>query len=89
MIPELHTRAASWYEANGLPETAIGHAQRRRRRGSGGPARARGGQLGLVERPARHGVAVDGVVLGQPADRAAPAVAVHGALIHALVGTAG
>ena len=28
MVPELHSRAAAWYEANGLPETAIEHAQR-------------------------------------------------------------
>ena len=27
MIPELHTRAAAWYEANDLPEEAIEHAQ--------------------------------------------------------------
>ena len=27
LVPELHTRAASWCEANGLPETAIDHAQ--------------------------------------------------------------
>ncbi len=25
--PDLHFRAASWYEANAMPETAIGHAQ--------------------------------------------------------------
>src|SRR4029453_1586401 len=27
LIPQLHARAASWCEANGLPETAIDHAQ--------------------------------------------------------------
>ena len=27
LIPELHARAASWCEANGLPESAIDHAQ--------------------------------------------------------------
>jgi LuxR family transcriptional regulator, maltose regulon positive regulatory protein len=27
LVPELHRRAASWCEANGLPETAIDHAQ--------------------------------------------------------------
>jgi LuxR family maltose regulon positive regulatory protein len=27
LIPELHRRAASWCEANGLPETAIDHAE--------------------------------------------------------------
>ena len=27
MVPELHSRAAAWYEANDLPESAIEHAQ--------------------------------------------------------------
>jgi LuxR family maltose regulon positive regulatory protein len=27
LVPELHRRAASWHEANGLPEAAIDHAQ--------------------------------------------------------------
>jgi LuxR family transcriptional regulator, maltose regulon positive regulatory protein len=27
LLPSLHTRAATWYEANGLPELAIDHAQ--------------------------------------------------------------
>ena len=27
LVPELHARAAGWWEANGLPETAIDHAQ--------------------------------------------------------------
>ena len=27
LVQELHVRAAEWYEANGLPETAIDHAQ--------------------------------------------------------------
>jgi len=27
LIPQLHARAASWYEANGLPEAAIDHLQ--------------------------------------------------------------
>jgi LuxR family transcriptional regulator, maltose regulon positive regulatory protein len=26
-VPELHVRAAAWYEANGMPEAAIDHAQ--------------------------------------------------------------
>ena len=29
MIPELHARAASWFEANNQPEAAISHAQQR------------------------------------------------------------
>jgi LuxR family maltose regulon positive regulatory protein len=27
IVPELHLRAAAWFEANGMPETAIDHAQ--------------------------------------------------------------
>jgi LuxR family transcriptional regulator, maltose regulon positive regulatory protein len=27
LVPQLHVRAASWYEANGMAEVAIGHAQ--------------------------------------------------------------
>ena len=27
LVPELHDRAAGWWEANGLPETAVDHAQ--------------------------------------------------------------
>jgi LuxR family maltose regulon positive regulatory protein len=27
LVPELHVRAAAWFEANGMPETAIDHAQ--------------------------------------------------------------
>jgi LuxR family maltose regulon positive regulatory protein len=27
LVPELHSRAAGWWEANGLPESAIDHAQ--------------------------------------------------------------
>ncbi len=27
VVPELHVRAAEWYEANGMPEAAIDHAQ--------------------------------------------------------------
>jgi LuxR family transcriptional regulator, maltose regulon positive regulatory protein len=27
LVPQLHARAAAWYEANGLPEAAIDHAQ--------------------------------------------------------------
>jgi LuxR family transcriptional regulator, maltose regulon positive regulatory protein len=27
LVPQLHVRAASWYEANGMPEVAIDHAQ--------------------------------------------------------------
>ena len=27
LVPELHSRAAAWYESNGMPETAVDHAQ--------------------------------------------------------------
>jgi LuxR family maltose regulon positive regulatory protein len=88
MISELHLRAAAWYEANGLVETAIGHAQ----------------QAGDIDRVARlvldlanpvwAGGRMDTVVRwmewfsaqGHVADH--PAIAVHGALIFALMGKA-
>ena len=71
MVPELHTRAAAWYEASNLPEAAIEHAQ----------------QAGDADRVARLVLKVanpvwasgrldtvlrlDGVVLGQRSDRRA------------------
>jgi LuxR family transcriptional regulator, maltose regulon positive regulatory protein len=89
MLAELHTRAASWYEANQLPEAALEHAQ----------------QAFDVDRVARivlnvaNPVWASGrldTVLGWTEWLAAnsriedhPAIAVHGALINALIGRAG
>ncbi len=89
MVPELHSRAAAWYEASKLPEAAIEHAQ----------------QAGDADRVARlvlkvaHPVWASGrldTVLrwmewfsAHDLIGAQPAVAVHGALIYALIGRAG
>jgi LuxR family maltose regulon positive regulatory protein len=89
MIPELHRRAASWLEVSDLPEAAIGHAQQ-----AGDADRVarlvlklanpvwKSGRLDTVLRWmdwfAAHDVIQDH-----------PAVAVHGALIYALIGRAG
>jgi LuxR family maltose regulon positive regulatory protein len=89
MLPELHIRAASWYEVNNQPEAALEHAQ----------------QAGDVDRVARivlniaNPVWASGrleTVLGWMEWLAAnariedhPAIAVHGALLNALIGRAG
>ena len=89
MIAELHTRAAAWYEANRLPEEAIEHAQ----------------QAGDADRVARLLLDIMNPVWASgrletvlrwiewfPANTRIeeyPAIAVHGALIHALSGNAG
>jgi LuxR family maltose regulon positive regulatory protein len=89
MLPELHTRAAAWYETNQLPEAALEHAQ----------------HAGDVDRVVRivlniaNPVWASGrldTVLGWMEWVAAnsriedhPAIAVHGALINALIGRAG
>jgi LuxR family maltose regulon positive regulatory protein len=87
-IPELHRRAAAWCEANGLEETAIDHAQ------AAGDA-DRVARLALkAMQPVWASGRVD-TVLGwmrwfereQLIERY-PAVAVHGALIFALLGRA-
>jgi LuxR family transcriptional regulator, maltose regulon positive regulatory protein len=88
MIPELHTRAASWCEENNLTEAAIKHAQH-----AGDPDRVArlvlrhsprvwaGGRLdtvlGWVEWFSTNGLI-----------ESHPAIAVHGALIYALIGQA-
>jgi LuxR family transcriptional regulator, maltose regulon positive regulatory protein len=89
LVGELHTRAAAWFEANNLTEAAIGHAQ----------------YAGDAERVARLVLKVanqvwasgrlDTVLRWMEWFSAKgliehhPAVAVHGALIYALVGKAG
>ena len=89
MIAELHSRAAAWYEANGFPEQAIDHAQ----------------HAGDASRVARLVLDVCNAVWASgrletvlrwmewfTSNRRLedhPAIAVHGALIHALIGNAG
>ena len=89
MVPELHTRAAAWYEANNLPEAAIEHAQ----------------HAGDVDRVARLVLKVANPVWASgrldtvlrwmewfsanDLIESQPAIAVHGALIYALIGRAG
>jgi LuxR family maltose regulon positive regulatory protein len=86
MVAELHLRAAAWYEANRLPETAIGHAQQA---GDGD----RVARLVLeVANPVWSGGRVDTVLRwmewfsSNHLVERHPAVAAHGALIYALVG---
>jgi LuxR family maltose regulon positive regulatory protein len=86
LVPELHARAASWCEANGLPESAIDHAQ-----AAGDPDRVARlvWQLALpaygagrVDTTRRwFGWFEDQGLLGRY-----PQVAVLGAWLHALVG---
>lgn len=89
MVPELHRRAAAWYEANDQPEAAIEHAQ----------------QAGDAEQVARLFLTLANPVwasgragtvtgwLGWFAENGLleqhPAVALHGALLHALAGDSG
>jgi LuxR family transcriptional regulator, maltose regulon positive regulatory protein len=86
LVQELHARAAAWYEANGMPETAVEHAQ----------------AAGDVERVARlvldlmHPVWASGRIdtvrhwmewlEERPSVRHYSAIAAHGALIFALLG---
>ena len=89
MVPELCRRAAGWYETNGLPETAIEYAQR-----AGDAERVARLVLrsanpvwvsGRVDTVLRwmEWFATEGLIEQHPA------IAVHGALIYALVGRAG
>jgi LuxR family transcriptional regulator, maltose regulon positive regulatory protein len=88
LLPRLHARAAAWCEANGLEETAIDHAQ------AAGDADQVARLVLQVMQPVWASGRV-GTVLGwmewfereQLLERY-PAVAVHGALIFALLGRA-
>ena len=88
MIPELHARAASWYEANNLPEEAVGHAQQAR-----DPKRVERLVLNIAN-PVWASGRLDTVLrwmewfASEGAIEDHPAVAVHGSLIYALVGKA-
>ena len=86
--PELHRRAAAWCEANGLEETAIDHAK------AAGDADQVARLVLSVMQPVRASGRVDTVLRWmewfereQLMERY-PAVAVHGALIFALLGRA-
>ena len=88
LVPELHRRAAAWCEANGLEETAIDHAQ------AAGDADQVARLVLKVMQPVWASGRVDTVLgwmewfeRGQLMERY-PAVAVHGALIFALLGRA-
>jgi LuxR family maltose regulon positive regulatory protein len=88
LLPELHRRAAAWCEANGLEETAIDHAQ------AAGDADQVGRLVLKVMQPVWASGRVDTVLRWmewfereQLMERY-PAVAVHGALIFALLGRA-
>jgi LuxR family maltose regulon positive regulatory protein len=88
LVPELHRRAAAWCEANGLEETAIDHAQ------AAGDADQVAQLVLKVMQPVWASGRVDTVLRWmewfereQLMERY-PAVAVHGALIFALLGRA-
>ena len=89
MLPELHARAASWYELNGQPEAAVVHAQQ-----AGDTDRVARLVLQLAN-PVWASGRVDTVLRWMewcaahgPIEQH-PAVAVHGALIYALIGHTG
>jgi LuxR family transcriptional regulator, maltose regulon positive regulatory protein len=86
IVPRLHLGAAGWYEANGLPELAIDHAQE-----AGDPDRVARLVLDVMN-PVWASGRVDTVLRWiewfehQSLIERYPAVAVHGALIFALIG---
>ena len=88
LVADLHLRAASWYEANGAPEAAIGHAQQ-----AGDFDRAVRLVLDVMN-PVWASGRVDTVLhwIQSLSDKTAAqhyvAIAVHGALIFALLGHA-
>ncbi len=88
LVPELHRRAATWYEDNGMPEAAIDHAA-----ASGDSERVARIVLEVMQ-PVWAGGRVETVrawlelLEGRPVGPYAAAVAAHGALIFALLGRA-
>jgi LuxR family maltose regulon positive regulatory protein len=88
LVPELHRRAATWCEANGLEETAIDHAQ------AAGDADRVARLVLRVMQPVWASGRVDTVLRWmtwferQQLTERYSAVAVHGALIFALLGRA-
>ena len=89
IVPELHSRAAAWYEANDLPEPAIEHAQH------AGDADQVARLVLKVANPVWASGRLDTVLrwmewfTANELIETQPAVAVHGALIYALIGQAG
>ncbi len=89
IVPELHSRAAAWYEANDLPESAIEHAQH------AGDADQVARLVLKVANPVWASGRLDTVLrwmewfTANELIETQPAVAVHGALIYALIGRAG
>ncbi|MET0520832.1 MAG: hypothetical protein ABW156_02490, partial [Jiangellaceae bacterium] len=86
LVPELHSRAAVWYESNGMPETAVDHAQ-----AAGDAERVARLVLDLMN-PVWASGRVDTVqrwmewLEERPSVRHHSAIAAHGALISALLG---
>jgi LuxR family transcriptional regulator, maltose regulon positive regulatory protein len=86
LILELHSRAAAWYEANGMPETAVEHAQ-----AAGDAERVARLVLDLMH-PVWASGRVDTVrrwmewLEERPSVRHYSVIAAHGALIFALLG---
>ena len=89
MVDELHVRAATWYERNGMPEAAVDHAQ-----AAGDGDRVAGLVLQLAN-PVWASGRCDTVLRWMEWFEANdlierhPAIAVHGALMYALVGEPG
>ena len=89
MVAELHLRAAAWCEANGMPEAAIEHAQ------AAGDADRVAGLVLQLANPVWASGRFDTVLRWMEWFEANglieryPAIAVHGALMYALVGRAG
>ena len=89
LVPELHSRAAAWYEANDRPESAIEHAQH------AGDADQVARLVLKVANPVWASGRLDTVLrwmewfTANELIETQPAVAVHGALIYALIGRAG
>ena len=89
MVAALHRRAAAWYEADGLPERAIEHAQR-----AGDADRVERLVLDIAN-PVWASGRLDTVLrwIAWFSDNRIvekhPAVAVHGSLMYALIGKAG
>jgi LuxR family transcriptional regulator, maltose regulon positive regulatory protein len=89
IVPELHLRAAAWFEANGMPETAIDHAQ------AGGDADRVSRVTLKVANPVWASGRADTVLrwmkwFDDPGlVERYPGIAVHGALMFALMGRPG